>query len=268
MAYDDHRVEVIPGVPAGNNRAVRFVQEMETRLSGYRIPGSRTGEPRGMILSAVETMREVQPAARPAVAPVPDATAPREPFATVVREHLDRLYGFCVRVTGNTHDGEDLLQDTLVRAMSAYEDLREPGRARGWLFKIATNVWRDQYRKKAREVTTTPLDGMNEDTFSLFQTIAVEDPFPYSDELHLDFLRLFRDEDVAAVFGSITPAFRLPLILTVLHGFACKEAAAILDVPLGTLLSRLHRGRKQLERGLWTYAVENRLVSVADEDER
>jgi RNA polymerase sigma-70 factor (ECF subfamily) len=106
------------------------------------------------------------------------------------------------------------------------------------------------------------------DEFSLFQTIAIEDPFPYSDELHLDFLRLFRDDDVRAVFGSITPVFRLPLILTVVHGFSCKEAAAILEIPLGTLLSRLHRGRKQLERGLWDYAVTNGLVTTIDEDER
>ena len=115
-------------------------------------------------------------------------------------------------------------------------------------------------------MATTPLDDET-DEFSLFQTIAVEDPFPYSDELHLDFLRLFRDEDVQAVFGSITPAFRLPLILTVVHGFACKEAAAMLDIPLGTLLSRIHRGRKQLERGLWDYAVANSLVTVVDEEE-
>ena len=115
---------------------------------------------------------------------------------------------------------------------------------------------------------TTSLDDLDHgaDEFSLFQTIAIEDPFPYSDELHLDFLRLFRDEDVRDVFGSITPVFRLPLILTVVHGFSCKEAAAIIDIPLGTLLSRLHRGRKQLERGLWDYAVANGLVTPADED--
>ena len=70
------------------------------------------------------------------------------------------------------------------------------------------------------------------------------------------------------MFGAITPAFRLPLILTVIHGFSCKEAAGILDIPLGTLLSRLHRGRKQLEHGLWDYAVRNGLVTVAGEDER
>ena len=67
-----------------------------------------------------------------------------------------------------------------------------------------------------------------------------------------------------AVFGSITPAFRLPIVLTVVHGFSCKEAAAVLEIPLGTLLSRLHRGRKQLERGLWDYAVANGLVTSSE----
>jgi RNA polymerase sigma-70 factor (ECF subfamily) len=66
----------------------------------------------------------------------------------------------------------------------------------------------------------------------------------------------------------MTPVFRLPIILTVVHGFSCKEAAAILEIPLGTLLSRLHRGRKQLEHGLWDYAVTNGLVTTSDEDER
>ena len=190
------------------------------------------------------------------------------PFADVARTHLDRLYGFCLRLTTDPSDAEDLVQETLLRAMRAYDGLRQASRAKGWLFAIATNAWRDQMRARGREVRTVSIDGLEADgeEFSLFQTIAIEDPFPYSDELHLDFLRLFRDEDVAAVFGSITPAFRLPLILTVIHGFSCKEAAGILEIPLGTLLSRLHRGRKQLERGLWDYAVANGLVTTIDED--
>ena len=117
----------------------------------------------------------------------------------------------------------------------------------------------------ARWPTVSLDDADPDDDFSLFTTLAIEDPFPYSDELHLDFLRLFRDEDVQDVFARINPVFRLPLILTTIHGFSCKEAAAILDVPLGTLLSRLHRGRKQLERGLWDYAVTNGLVRDRDE---
>lgn len=196
-------------------------------------------------------------------------TADLPPFADVAHAHLDRLYGFCLRLTTDPSDAEDLVQETLLRAMRAYRDLRESSSAKGWLFAIATNAWRDLLRARGREIQTVPIDGLDADgdEFSLFQTILIEDPFPYSDELHLDFLRLFRDEDVAAVFGSITPVFRLPLILTVIHGFSCKEAAWILKIPLGTLLSRLHRGRKQLERGLWDYAVANGLVTTTDEDQ-
>ena len=184
----------------------------------------------------------------------------------MARDHLDRLYGL-PRLTSNPADAEDLVQETLLHGMRAYDDLRDPARAKGWLFAIATNAWRDLVRSRGRELLTTSLDDLDHgaDEFSLFQTIAIEDPFPYSDELHLDFLRLFRDEDVRDIFGSITPVFRLLLILTVVHGFSCKEAAAIIDI-LGTLLSRLHRGRKQLERGLWDYAVANGLVTPADED--
>jgi RNA polymerase sigma-70 factor, ECF subfamily len=197
-----------------------------------------------------------------------DALAMPPPFADIARDHIDRLYGYCLRLTGDPADAEDLVQETLLHAMRAYGDLRDPARAKSWLFAIATNAWRDLVRLRGREIRTTPLDVADGDTdeFSLFQTIAIEDPFPYSDELHLDFLRLFRDEDVRDVFGSITPAFRLPLILTVVHGFSCKEAASILGIPLGTLLSRLHRGRKQLEHGLWDYAVANGLITPADED--
>jgi RNA polymerase sigma-70 factor (ECF subfamily) len=186
----------------------------------------------------------------------------------VANEYLDRLYGFCLRLTGDPVHAEDLVQESLLRAMRSYDSLRDSTRVKGWLFAIATNAWRDIGRARGRELRTTSLDDLpaDEDDFSLFQTLAIEDPFPYSDELHLDFLRLFHDDDVRAVFGSITPAFRLPIVLTVVHGFSCKEAAAILDIPLGTLLSRLHRGRKQLERGLWEYAVTNGLVTRTDED--
>ena len=191
------------------------------------------------------------------------AGAPARPFADVAREHLDGLYGYCVRLTSDRTEAEDLVQDTLLRAMRAYPGLRDASSVKGWLFAIATNGWRDLCRAHGRKVPTVSLDGSDpDDDFSLFTTLAIEDPFPYSDELHLDFLRLFHDEDVQAVFARINRVFRAPLILTTIHGFSCKEAAAILDVPLGTLLSRLHRGRKQLERGMWDYAVKNGLVEV------
>jgi RNA polymerase sigma-70 factor, ECF subfamily len=188
-------------------------------------------------------------------------------FAELVAPHLEALYGYCVSLSSGAADAEDLIQETLLRGLRGYRGLREKERIRSWLFTIATNTWRDRHRARGREVTTVSLDAADGDDFSLFDTLAIEDPFPYSDELHLDFLRLFRSEDVQAVFGTITEVHRVPLILTTIHGFSCKEAASILDVPLGTLLSRLHRGRKQLERGLWDYAVRNRLVKVSDDDD-
>jgi RNA polymerase sigma-70 factor (ECF subfamily) len=189
----------------------------------------------------------------------------RARFADLVQPHLDALYGYCLRLSKRAADADDLLQETLLHGLRARVGLRDAGRVRPWLFTIATNAWRDRQRVRGREVSTVSLDESDaEDDFSLFATLAIEDPFPYSDELHLDFLRLFHDEDIHAVFTAIAPVHRLPLILTAIHGFSCKEAAAILDIPLGTVLSRLHRGRKQLERGLWDYAVRRGLVKVSD----
>lgn len=194
------------------------------------------------------------------------STTARRPFAEVVRENLDRLYGYCVHLTGHRADAEDLLQDALIRAMGAYDGLRDPAAVKTWLFTVVTNCARDRWRARGREPGSVPLETSDpDDQFSLFATISLEDPFPYSDALHLDFLRLFEDEDIQAVFTTMTPAFRAPILLTTIHGFSCKEATEILQIPLGTLLSRLHRGRKQLERGLWEYAVRRHLVTVSEE---
>jgi RNA polymerase sigma-70 factor (ECF subfamily) len=249
MGWDGLDDEVIPGADVG-----------------ISWPAPSSLRVRAIVLAKLGEAPDVMGVSEIAVTTAP----PRRPFADVARDHLARLYGYCVRLTNDQTEAEDLTQETLLRAMRAYDGLRDPSRAKGWLFAIATNVWRDRARSRGREVRTVPLDGVDTeaDEFSLFQTLAVEDPFPYSDTLHLDFLRLFRDDDVSAVFGSINPAFRVPLILTVVHGFSCKEAASILDVALGTLLSRLHRGRKQLERGLWDYAVANSLVTTTEEDAR
>lgn len=204
---------------------------------------------------------------------VAERTRPASPgteheFAELVEPHLDGLYGYCVRLCDQPADAQDLLQETLIRAVRSRAGLRDPERIRPWLFTIATNAWRDHHRARGREVETVSLDAPDpDDEFSLFATLAIEDPFPYSDELHLDFLRLFGDEEFKALFSTMSEVHRLPLILTTVHGFSCKEAAAILDVPLGTLLSRMHRGRKQLERGLWEYAIRRGLVEVTDDDD-
>ena len=90
--------------------------------------------------------------------------------------------------------------------------------------------------------------------FSLYRKIAAEDPFPYSDSLHLDFLDQFGAEDVRAILASLPEHYRIPLVLTYVDGFATKEVATILGTPLGTVLARLHRGRKLFEKRMWDYA--------------
>ncbi|HYZ17985.1 MAG TPA: sigma factor-like helix-turn-helix DNA-binding protein, partial [Gaiellaceae bacterium] len=96
--------------------------------------------------------------------------------------------------------------------------------------------------------------------FSLYRKIADEDPFPYSDSLHLDFLEQFAPEDVRAVLNRLPDVYRLSLVLVYVDGFATKEVARLLETPLGTVLARLHRGRKLFERELWVYAEENGLL--------
>ena len=96
--------------------------------------------------------------------------------------------------------------------------------------------------------------------FSLYRKIADEDPFPYSDSLHLDFLHRFGREDVTEVLLTLPEMYRVPLVLVHMHGFATKEVAKMLGVPLGTVLARLHRGRKLFEKRLWDYAETNGLL--------
>jgi RNA polymerase sigma-70 factor (ECF subfamily) len=98
------------------------------------------------------------------------------------------------------------------------------------------------------------------DEFSLFRRIADEDPFPYSDSVHLDFLHQFGGADVRAVLASLPELYRVPVVLVHMAGYHVKEVAHMLDVPLGTMLARLHRGRKLFERELWSYAEENGLL--------
>jgi RNA polymerase sigma-70 factor (ECF subfamily) len=123
---------------------------------------------------------------------------------------------------------------------------------------ILINVCRDRGRSKGRHPEEVSIDDVEE--FSLYRTIASEDPFPYSDSLHLDFLHQFTREDVHHVLLSLPDIYRVPLVLVHMDGFATKEVARIIDAPLGTVLARLHRGRKLFEKRMWDYARETDML--------
>jgi len=179
-------------------------------------------------------------------------------FEELTLPHLKSLYGLAVRLTGDGTAAEDLVQETYLKALQAFPTLRNPERVRSWLFQILSRLVTDQQRTTGREVLTGDLTEL--DRFSLYHAIADEDPFPYSDHLHEDFLAQFQDEEVRRALMTLPEEYRVPLVLVYAEGMSYRELASVLGCPLGTVMSRLHRGRKILERELWECAKRRGLV--------
>lgn len=182
-------------------------------------------------------------------------------FEEVVRPHLTYLYGFAVRLCGNRTIAEDLVQDTLLRAFRGFSRLQNRERPRLWLTRILTSCHYDRFRAE-HQANTVSLD--DDRHFDLFDAITEEDPFPYSDRVHLDFVDLFDDAKIIDVLRQIHPAHRTALLLAYVYGYKAREIAEITRTSLGTVLARLFRGRKQLERHLWEYAQANHLIRAPE----
>lgn len=171
-------------------------------------------------------------------------------------EAIPGLYALARRLTDR--GAEDLVQECLLRAYRAYATLEDEAAGPAWLRRILVNAFRDRLRKEARSVDEVAVEDV--EGFSLYRTLAEEDPFPYSDSLHLDFLHAFGREDVRAVLLRLPVRYRAPLVLRYMEGFSTKEIARLLDESIGTVLAQLHRGRKLFERELWDYANETGLL--------
>jgi RNA polymerase sigma-70 factor (ECF subfamily) len=184
-------------------------------------------------------------------------TDQRESFRELASTQLPRLYSIARRLVGD--HAEDAVQDCLLKAFQRYGQLRTADSGPAWLTSILVNSCRDHARADARRPQEIDFD--EAERFSLYRKIAYEDPFPYSDSLHLDFLSEFGPEDVHAVLLRLPALYRIPLVLVHMEGFLAKEVARLLDVPLGTVLARLHRGRKLFEKQLWEYAEETGLLT-------
>jgi RNA polymerase sigma-70 factor (ECF subfamily) len=180
----------------------------------------------------------------------------KEKFRLLALEQLPRLYSIARRLAGN--DAEDVVQECLLKAFSRFDQLDDESAAPAWMVSILVNCCRDRGRARSRQPLEVNIDDVEE--FSLYQKIAEDDPFPYSDSLHLDFLHQFGKEDVREVLVSLPDIYRVPLVLVYMDGFSAKEVAKLLERPLGTVLAQLHRGRKLFESRMWTYAVQNGLL--------
>jgi RNA polymerase sigma-70 factor (ECF subfamily) len=195
-----------------------------------------------------------------AVAPADRA----EDFRVLARDQLARLYSIARRLVGD--DAEDAVQDCLLKAFQRYEQLKDVAAGQAWLTTILVNCCRDRGRARARRPVEVDVDEIEQ--FSLYRTIAYEDPFPYSDSLHLDFLAEFGRDDVRAVLIALPELYRVPLVLVYMDGYLAREAADMLGVPLGTVLARLHRGRKLFERQMWDYAQDHGLLQESVRDDQ
>ena len=180
-----------------------------------------------------------------------------EAFRVLAREQLGRLYSIARRLVGD--EAEDAVQDCLLKAFQRHDQLKDPVAGPAWLASILVNCCRDRLRARARRPVEVDFDEV--ERFSLYRTIAYEDPFPYSESLHMDFMEGFSAEDVRAVLLALPELYRIPLVLVYMDGFLAREVADILRVPLGTVLARLHRGRKLFERQLWDYAQDTVLLA-------
>lgn len=181
----------------------------------------------------------------------------RRRFEEITLPHLNGLYRLAVRLSGNSQNAEDLVQETYLKALRAFSTLRHPERVRAWLFQILSRQVMDHRRREAREAVS---DNEELDRFSLYDQIWDEDPFPYSERLHEDFLAQFHDEEVRRGLLVVPEVYRLPLLLVYVEEMSYLELAEVLGCPMGTVMSRLHRGRKILERELWECAKRRGLV--------
>jgi RNA polymerase sigma-70 factor (ECF subfamily) len=195
--------------------------------------------------------------------PVSLSQADRERFERDTAPLLDSLYGAALRMTRNPTDAEDLVQDTMLRAYRAF-DRFEPGtNLKAWLFRIMTNAYINTYRKRQREPRRVSSDEVED--FDLYQELKNHDPrFSATPEsIVLDSLV---DSDIVEAIEELPEQFRLAVVLSDIEGFTYAEMAEIMDVPIGTVMSRLHRGRKALQKRLWQVARDRGIVKGAPGD--
>ncbi len=179
-------------------------------------------------------------------------------FEELTLPHLPSLYRLAVRLKGSPQDAEDLVQETYLKALRAFPMLRQPERVRSWLFQILNRLVVDHHRGQGREIAVGDLEEL--DRFSLYDLIWEEDPFPYSERPHEDFLAHFEDEEIRKALLALPEVYRLPIVLLYVEEMSYRELAEVLGCPVGTVMSRLHRGRKILEQELWECAKRRGLV--------
>jgi RNA polymerase sigma-70 factor (ECF subfamily) len=182
-----------------------------------------------------------------------------DPFETEALTFLDALYRTALRMTRSEADAEDLVQETYIKAFRAREQFTPGTNLKAWLFRILTNTFINTYRRRQSQPEFTELDDVDE--FSLYRRMSDLKTSSQAGDPESEFLNGLVDTEVKDALADLPEKFRSVVLLDV-EGFSYKEIAEMLDIPIGTVMSRLHRGRKFLQKRLFDLAQERGIAAV------
>lgn len=183
------------------------------------------------------------------------AMADQDQFEALAMPLMPQLYRAALRMTRNPADAEDLVQESYLKAYRAFGTFLEGTNLKAWLYRILTNTYINVYRSKTRRPTEVEYDDVQD--LYLYRRLQQAGP-----SAEAEVISRLQDGEVIEALDSLPENFRIPVILADVEGFQYKEIAEILDIPIGTVMSRLHRGRRAMERQLHDYAVEHGYVDV------
>lgn len=183
-------------------------------------------------------------------------------FADAAMAHMPSLYTAALRMTRKPADAEDLVQETYLKAYRAFGGFQEGTNLKAWLYRILTNTYINAYRSRMRRPDESDLDDV-EDLY-LYRRLGGLEGSRLGSSAEDEVLAHFTDDEVKQAVESLPEQFRLAVLLADVEGFSYKEIAEIMDVPVGTVMSRLHRGRRALQKALYAYGVKHGLAVGGD----